>query len=54
VGEKACLSLFNPNNEYTFTLDNIYTTSKNTALLGIKLKGEALGVINNNQILIKK
>ncbi|MDC3388668.1 dihydroorotase [Flavobacteriaceae bacterium] len=54
VGEKACLSLFNPYNEYTFTLDNIYTTSKNTALLGIKLKGEALGVINNNQILIKK
>ena len=54
VGEKACLSLFIPNNEYTFTLDNIYTTSKNTALLGRKLKGEALGVINNNQILIKK
>ena len=51
-GEKACLSLFNPKETYTFTTDNIYSSSKNSALLGNNLKGIALGIINNNQLIV--
>lgn len=51
-GEKACLSLFNPKETYTFTTNNIYSSSKNAALLGSDLKGKALGIINNNQLVI--
>lgn len=54
VGAKACLSLFNPTKEYYFTVDAIYSTSKNAALIGQKLKGKALGIINNNQLMLKK
>ena len=49
-GEKACLSLFNPKENYTFTTNNIYSSSKNSALLGSNLKGKAIGIVNNNQL----
>jgi len=51
-GEKACLSLFNPKETYVFANDNIYSSSKNAAFLGANLKGKALGIINNNQLVI--
>jgi len=51
-GEKACLSLFNPDNTYQFTLENIISTAKNASLLGSTLKGQAIGIINNNQLVI--
>jgi len=51
-GEKACLSLFNPKGNYTFSTENIYSSSKNSALLGNKLKGKSLGIVNNNQFII--
>ena len=51
-GEKACLSLFNPKETYMFATNNIYSSSKNAALLGSDLKGKALGIINNNQLVI--
>jgi len=50
-GEKACLSLFNPKETYTFTTNNIYSSSKNAALLGRNLKGKAIGIVNNNQLI---
>ncbi len=53
-GEKACLSLFSPNKEYTFTAKNILSTSKNSALLNSTLKGKAIGIVNNNQLIIKQ
>jgi len=51
-GEKACLSLFNPKGTYIFSTDNIYSSSKNSALLGSRLNGKALGIISNNQLII--
>jgi len=51
-GEKASLSLFNPDSTYQFTLKNIISTAKNASLLGSTLKGQAIGIVNNNQLVI--
>lgn len=51
-GEAACLTLFNPDENETFTNNHIHSTSKNSMFIGAKLKGRVLGVISNNQILI--
>lgn len=51
VGEKASLTLFDPNVEYTFSEDHIISTSKNSCFLGAKQKGKVYGVISNNQII---
>ena len=52
-GEKADLSLFNPNSSFTFGEENMLSKSKNSIFKGQKLKGNVYGIINNNQ-LIKK
>ncbi|MDX1362934.1 MAG: dihydroorotase [Arenibacter latericius] len=51
VGEKAVLTLFNPDIEYTFTEDDILSSSKNSAFLDSKMKGRALGIIGNDQLI---
>jgi len=51
-GEKANLTFFNPNSEWTFTDENILSNSKNAAFLGKKLKGKAYGIFNNNQLIL--
>jgi len=51
-GEKANLTLFNPDFEYTFTENNIYATSKNSVFLDKKLNGKVYGIIANNNIKI--
>ena len=51
-GQKANLSLFNPNESYTFSEANIISTSKNSAFLNSELKGKAYGIIANNNIEI--
>ncbi|WP_228237379.1 dihydroorotase [Allomuricauda sp. M10] len=52
-GAKACLTLFVPDEEYTFGLEHVLSTSKNSMFLGASLKGKAIGVINNDQITLK-
>lgn len=52
VGQKADISLFNPDLIYTFSKENIHSTSKNSAFLGKKLKGKAYGIFANNQLVI--
>ena len=52
VGEKADITLFNPELNYTFTKENIFSTSKNSAFLGKKLNGKAYGVFANNNLVI--
>ncbi|MCF6297357.1 MAG: dihydroorotase [Flavobacteriaceae bacterium] len=52
-GEKADLTLFNPEISYTFSEENIYSKSKNAIFLNKKLKGMAYGVIANNKIILK-
>ena len=50
-GEKACLTLFEPKEEYNFTKEAIYSTSKNSVFVNSKVKGKVFGIICNNQIL---
>jgi len=52
VGNKADLSLFNPNTTYTFTKDQIISTSKNSLFENYNLKGKVYGVIANDQIVL--
>nr|WP_297787998.1 dihydroorotase [uncultured Allomuricauda sp.] len=52
-GSKACLTLFNPNGEYTFDTKDILSTSKNSMYLGTTLKGKVYGIINNDQSTLK-
>ncbi len=52
-GKQASITLFDPESTYQFTEQNITSTSKNSALLGSTLKGKAIGIINNNQLLLK-
>lgn len=54
VNEKANLTLFNPNDTYTFTKEHIISKSKNSAFLGLELKGQVYGVINNNQAFLNE
>lgn len=51
-GEKANITLFNPDFEYEFSLNNIYSTSKNSIFLNKKLNGKVYGVISNNKIVL--
>ena len=52
-GEKANMALFNPARTYQFTNSHILSKSKNSAFLGMELKGETYGVISNNKMSLK-
>ena len=49
----ACLTLFNLENEYDYQTNNIKSKSKNSAFLNTKLKGEVIGIINKNHLILK-
>lgn len=51
-GEKANLTLFNPDFEYEFTENNILSTSKNAIFLTKKLNGKVYGIIANNKVVL--
>ena len=51
-GEMANLTLFDPEEEWTFSNDDIYSKSKNTPLIGRQLKGKVLGVLNNGLLSV--
>ncbi len=51
-GAKANFSLFNPEGKNTFTTASILSKSKNSAFLGMKLRGKTYGIINQGQLLI--
>jgi len=48
--QKANLTLFNPEGNWTYTKENILSKSKNSAFLNRELKGKVYGVINNGKI----
>lgn len=52
IGQKANLTLFNPNIQWTFSENAILSKSKNAAFLGHPLKGKAYGIYNRNQLVI--
>ncbi|WP_299048329.1 dihydroorotase [uncultured Polaribacter sp.] len=53
-GNIADVSLFTTDGEYEFTLENILSTSKNSAFLGKTLKGKAYGIFANNQLVLNQ
>lgn len=54
VGEKANLTLFNPDLKWEFTEKQIASKSKNTPFVGYHFTGKALGVINNGKVAMCK
>ena len=48
-GNKANVTLFNPDLEWVFTKDDIKSKSENTPFFGVKLKGKALAIYNNGK-----
>jgi len=52
-GENVNITLFNPDQEWTFEEKDILSTSKNAALLGHKLKGKAYGVYANKTLMLQ-
>ncbi len=46
AGQIACLTLFDPKAEWTFSAKDIQSKSSNTPLIGHQLKGKVLAVVN--------
>jgi dihydroorotase len=53
TGEKADLTLFDPEKKYVFEEKDILSTSKNSVFLGKEFKGSAFGIFSNNQLVLK-
>lgn len=53
-GNLAEFTLFNPDGNWEFSEKDILSTSKNAALLGVKLKGKAYGIFANNKLILNK
>lgn len=51
-GNKADLSLFNPNGDNKFSKEDIHSSSKNAIFEGKALKGKTYGIIANNQMIL--
>ena len=52
-GEKANITLFNPEGNWTFEMENIQSKSKNSAFLGSALQGKAYGIYNNGKLQLQ-
>lgn len=52
-GNQANLTLFLPEESYTFSEKDIHSTSLNSIFLGHTLKGKAQGIIAKNQLIIQ-
>jgi len=51
-GEKANVTLFNPNGNWTFEKNNILSKSKNSAFLGTQMKGKVYGIYNQGKLVL--
>ncbi|MCK0179350.1 dihydroorotase [Flavobacteriaceae bacterium S0862] len=52
LGNKATMSLFNPDISYEFSKEDIISKSKNAIFKGQVLKGKAYGIIANKKIIL--
>ena len=50
IGESADITLFNPNYDYIFSENEIFSKSKNSIFKNTKLKGRVYGIISNNKV----
>jgi dihydroorotase len=53
-GAKANLTLFDPDAEYIFQEENIYSKSRNSPYIGKKLKGKTFGIINGDKLFLNE
>lgn len=53
IGNTLNVTLFNPDIKYIFSTNDIISKSKNTIFENQALKGQAYGIISNNQIYLK-
>jgi dihydroorotase len=51
-GEIADISLFNPEQTYTFTKEHILSISKNSPFINTQLNGKVYGIFSNNQLIL--
>jgi dihydroorotase len=51
-GNKANISLFNPEGKRIFTNENILSKSKNSAFLGTEMKGKVYGIYNQGKLVL--
>jgi dihydroorotase len=51
-GQKANITLFSPEGNWTFEKENILSKSKNSAFLGLKMKGKAYGIYNKGKLIL--
>ena len=51
-GSKANISLFNPEGKSIFTKENILSKSKNSAFLGVEMKGKVYGIYNQGKLVL--
>ena len=51
-GVKANITLFNPEGKSIFTKSNILSKSKNSAFLGMEIKGKVYGIVNQRKIIL--
>ena len=51
-GRKANITLFSPNGKSKFTKENILSKSKNSAFLGIEIKGKSYGIYNQGKLVL--
>lgn len=51
-GEPAALTLFEPDTDFVFAENNVYSASKNSMFLTATLKGKVLGTIARNKMIL--
>lgn len=51
-GSNANITLFTTESDWIFTKENIVSKSKNSAFLGTKMKGKAIGIYNKGKLIL--
>ena len=51
-GNKANITLFSNDTEWIFSKENIKSKSKNSAFLGLKMKGNVYGIYNCGKLIL--
>ena len=54
LNSKVSISLFTTKNEWVFEKENILSKSKNSAFLGKKMIGKAIGIYNQGKFIINE
>lgn len=54
VGQRADITLFSPNQKWTFEKEDVVSSTYNSPFIGKILTGNVLGIINNGKLAIKE